>query len=202
MGEPYRVPRDQWAGEPCVILGGGPSMPKELVPGLRGRARVIAVNNAGLDLAPWADVLYFSDKQWLDWNERDLPKYKGPLILSRSPVDNPRVRLIGRTTRQALSRSPDILAGFCGGANAINLAYLLGASPIILFGFDMRPGNWHRKHRKPPRANCHSLEFIPALNRMAPELEKAGVSVINATPGSALTCFPIMEPGAALDAIV
>lgn len=198
----YRLPRGDWQGEPCVILGGGPSLPKALVPRLRGRARVIAVNDAGLVLAPWADVLYFSDKQWHEWNRAELGKYEGPLLLSRSPVDDARVRLIGRTLRMPLSTKPDILAGVCGGSNAINLAFLRGASPIILLGFDMRPGNWHLRHKKPPRPNAHSHDFIPALKRMAVELEKTGCRVINATPGSALQCFPIMEPERALEGII
>ena len=203
MGEEfYRLPRGDWQGEPCVILGGGPSLPKALVPRLEGRARVVAVNDAGLLLAPWADVLYFSDKQWHEWNRAELVKYKGPLLLSRSPVDDARVRLIGRTLRTPLSHKPDILAGVCGGANAINIAFLRGASPIILLGFDMRPGNWHTRHKKPPRPNAHNFDFIPALKRMAVELEKAGHRVINATPGSALQCFPIMEPERALEGII
>lgn len=199
--ELYRLPKD-WQGDTCVILGGGPSLPKALIPKLRDRVRVVAVNNAGLSLAPWADVLYFSDKQWHDWNASQLYKYRGPLVISRSPVDDSRVRLIGRSLRMALSHKPDILAGVCGGANSINLAFLRGAGTIILLGFDMRPGNWHNDHKKPPRPNCHALEFIPSLNRMAPELAQAGRRVINATPSSALTCFPVMSPDEALEGLV
>lgn len=198
----WRVPLWQWSGEPCVILGGGPSLPKKLVPKLKGRVRVIAINDAGLVLAPWADILYFSDAQWFEWNVGEIHKFKGQHIISRSEVGDARVKRIGRSLRMPLSSQPDILAGVCGGANAINIAHLYAASPIVLLGFDMRPGNWHTRHQKPPRPNCHAADFIPSLNRMAPLLAEAGRQVINATPGSALACFPIMEPEEALRGII
>ncbi len=198
----WRVPLWQWEGEPCVILGGGPSLPRKLVPKLKGRARVIALNDAGLVLAPWADILYFSDAHWFEWNAAEIDKFKGGLIVSRSEVGDARVKRIGRSLRMHLSSQPDILSGVCSGGNAINLAHLYGCTPIVLLGFDMRAGNWHNRHKKPPRPNCHALDFIPAINRMAPLLAQAGRRVINATPGSALECFPIMDPEQALDGII
>ncbi|MBZ7921652.1 hypothetical protein LAC81_07640 [Ensifer adhaerens] len=56
----WSVPRE-WAGEPAFILGGGASLEGFDASRLIGRGRIIAVNDAGLDLAPFADVLYFAD---------------------------------------------------------------------------------------------------------------------------------------------
>lgn len=208
MSDLYRVPLWSWSGETCVILGGGPSLPRKLVPKLKGKCRVIAVNDAGLVLAPWADILYFSDKRWHDWNAGELHKFTGPdpdkapVILTRSDVKgDPRVRRVGRSLHIKLSDNPEVVSGFCSGSNAINLAHLHGCATIILLGFDMRPGNWHDRHKEPPRAGAHNGDFIPALRAMAPLLAKASRTVINATPGSALDCFPITTPEEALRAI-
>lgn len=188
----WTIPRGEWKGEAAVILGGGPSLRKDLVPALRGRARVIAVNNAYL-LAPWADLLFFADRRWWEWNKHDLGRYEGPLMVTRQRIEDPRVKRLGRERVEALSRNPCVVAGWCGGANAINVAYLYGANPIILMGFDMRPGNWHDLHRLPHAPNQHRERFIPALERMAVELERENVTVLNTNPRSALRCFPFAD---------
>lgn len=188
----WRVPVDAWKGERCFILGGGPSLADVDVGALDGR--IIAVNNA-FTLRPDADLLYFSDRRWYDWNRDALDAYRGPLMVTRQAPRDPAhdVKVMTRNLRIALSRDPDEVAGYCGGANALNLAYLFGAREIILLGFDMRAnGNWHEMHRTPQSAGAHQ-RFIPYFVRMAPELKREGVRVINATPGSALTCFPMAD---------
>lgn len=191
----WSVPVGAWTGQAAFILGGGPSLKGFDVERLRGRGRVIAVNNAGLDLATWADVLYFADGQtrWYGWNKDRLHLFQGELIVSRSNVNDPRVKYIERDRFYPLSRNPRKISGFCGGSNAINLAYLFGANPIILLGFDMRPGNWHNLHKLPPMDGQHRNKFIPALEAMAPELERDGVLVLNTNPRSALRCFPFAD---------
>jgi hypothetical protein len=49
-----------WEGEPCFIIGGGPSLKGFDFNRLRGQGRVIAINRA-LEYAPWADVVFFMD---------------------------------------------------------------------------------------------------------------------------------------------
>ena len=50
-------------GGTVVCLASGPSLTTEDVAYVRGRATVIAVNDA-VRLAPWADVLYSNDSTW------------------------------------------------------------------------------------------------------------------------------------------
>ena len=61
----------------------------------------------------------------------------------------------------------------------------------------MRPtGNYHTDHQVPTDAHLYDSEFIPSIERMAARL--AGkVEVVNATPGTALRCFPVQELGEA-----
>lgn len=48
----WRVPR-AWDGETCFILGGGASLAGFEAARLRGRGRVVALNNAGLGARGW-----------------------------------------------------------------------------------------------------------------------------------------------------
>ena len=195
---PWRIPLGAWAGSPAFILGGGPSLARVDLDRLRGRGRVIAVNNAGLDLAPWADVLYFADgwQRWLGWNVDRLDRFKGDKIVTRARlVPWPEAPKIWRVAHDmAIPHVVDgsAVAGVCGGSNAISLAWQLGASPIVLLGFDMRPGNYHSDHKRPPKPGQHALTFIPALERMARAMRGPQV-VLNATPGSALRAFPSVD---------
>lgn len=198
----WSVPVGAWRGQPAFILGGGPSLRGFDVNRLRGRGRVIAVNDAGLVLAPWADVLFYADRRWLDWNHADLALFRGRYIISRRRPHLPilqDVLTIGYAPSVPLSRDPERVGGYCGGGNALNLAYLFGADPIVLLGFDMRPGNWHDRHQAGPLPNQHADKFIPALNRMSIELAAEGRTVLNASHGSELRCFPIIEIEAFLD---
>lgn len=200
LSDPWQIPRGAWAGEVAFILGGGPSLAGVDVDRLRGRGRVVAVNDAGLDVAPWADVLYFADgwHRWLGWNVHRLPDFKGERIVTRARLvpwpDDPRMRRVAWTYPE-LDHVTDGrgVAGFCGGGNAISLAWQLGASPIVLLGFDMRPGNYHTAHKLPPKPGQHAATFIPALERMAAAMRGERQFVLNATPGSALRAFPAVD---------
>jgi len=87
-------------------------------------------------------------------------------------------------------------SGGNSGYQAANLALHAGARRIILVGYDMRrgPGNlahWHGDH--PPHMNNappDALARFAAAFDSVPETLPAGVEIINATPGSAVTAFP------------
>lgn len=192
----WSVPEAEWAGETAFVLGGGPSLAQAPVERLDGR-RVIAVNDVGLTRATWADVLFFADRRWLDWNASELHRHTGRWkVTRRAPhvETGCDVKWLYHAPALKLSRDPDRVSGYCGGAMAINIAFLLGARRIVLMGFDQRPGSWHDRHKLPAVDHNYEKRFRPALERMAVELAAEGVECINATPGSALTCFPIVEP--------
>jgi len=199
MGFPaaWQVPRE-WAGEPAFILGGGASLKGFDASRLIGRGRLIAVNDAGLDLAPFADVLYFADgmSRWFGWNLDRLHLFRGRYAVTRAvdliTVEGVPIRRLWRDKGSSLSRDPTKLAGICSGSNALNLAYLFGANPIYLLGFDMGGGHWHDNHKAPARDRYQS-DFIPALERMGGELIAEGVEVFNCNPASALKCFPFAD---------
>lgn len=197
----WTVP-EEWPGATFFILGGGPSLKGFDAEVLRGRGRVIAVNEAGLAVnpgdedalprAPWADVLYWADPQFLAWNHDRLQTHQGRYKITRHQpeVDTGLdIKLLPQSD-QPLAVDRRSLSGFCGGGAAINLAYLLGAKRIVLLGFDMKGNNWHSRHRRSIDKDRYRTHFMPPIAKMAWPLKERGVEVINCTPDSALTCFP------------
>lgn len=206
VGDPWEHP--DWSGDTVFILGGGPSLKGFDIERLRGR-RIIAVNEAGLSLCPWADVLFWADLRWVQWNLERIALHRGALRYTCQRyriADIPGARYIRHVPRldkdtwNAFERDPTAVAGFDGGSRCINLAWHLKASRVVLLGFDMhdydgerwREGNWHDAHPEPPLPNQRRGSFIPAHTRMAAALPK-GFEVLNATPGSALKCWPMVN---------
>ena len=78
------------------------------------------------------------------------------------------------------------------GAQAINLAYLKGATRIILLGFDMQntggKTHWFGDHPK-ELTNGQYGSYTSRYTQLAEDLASAGVEVINCTRETALTQF-------------
>jgi hypothetical protein len=78
------------------------------------------------------------------------------------------------------------------GAQAINLAFLLGAKRIILLGFDMQwtdgKSHFFGDHPEGLR-NKDPTIHIPHFTQLAADLEREGVEVINCTRETALHQF-------------
>ena len=177
-GVNWTVPR-MWRNETVFILGGGPSLAKIDCASIRGR--VIALNNAYL-LRPDADMLYFADRRWYRWNKDDLHRFAGNLIVSRSFIPERDggyrvhdIKWIGRSIENDLSRYPDQIAGWCSGSNAVNIAFLAGAARVVLLGFDMTPGNWHRLHQEAQNPSHFATRFLPSIEKIGQQAAQAYV---------------------------
>lgn len=177
-----------------VLIGGGPSLTPADVDAVRGRARVIAINES-VRLAPWADVLWASDRKWIDWND-GVPNFKGLKfsIESRDTTTRSDWTVLKNTGFLGLETEPKALrTGFNGGYQALGLAYHMGAKRVILLGFDMKGDANGRCHWHPPHPDGRVSpydKFIEAFDSIVQPLKDAGVEVINCTPNSALKCFP------------
>ena len=83
--------------------------------------------------------------------------------------------------------------GANSGYQAINLAYLWGASKIVLLGFDMQPTGGKVHFFGDHKAGlCNGPAFnniIPKFTKLAEDLAAEGVEVINCSRQTALTCF-------------
>ena len=199
---PWKVPK-LWPSERCFILGGGPSLLSVDLesPVLRG-ARVIAVNCAYLD-AMWADAMIFGDCRWYKEHGQRLLDFAGLKVTTCVTWERePGIRVLHKElTPNGISEDPGTLRwNLNTGACAMNLAYHLGVSEIVLLGFDMHPGedgraNYHDRYGKiAQRARSPYGRFLRPFPTIKDDLDRLGVRVLNATPGSALTLWPIVDP--------
>jgi hypothetical protein len=196
--EYWAVPRE-WEGATAFLLGGGPSLRGFNAEVLRGRGRIIAINNSYI-LAPWADVLYYADGAWWkDHRERVLQVFRGAYRVSIEKCGDD-TKFLRPQQASGLATDPTALrTGFNSGYQAINLAYHFGATRIVLLGYDLHVDgartHWHAGHPgQTPEMQTTAFQemFLPRFPTLVAPLTAAGVEVINATPGSALTCWPIM----------
>lgn len=187
-----------WIGKTSVIICAGPSLSDEQLAavGPHGEVKVIAVNTAYM-YAPWADVVYGSD--YMFW------KVHGARVKAQAPhaqrwttdtsaAERYQLHRERGGNRDGLGTSVVHINGNSGFA-AINLAYLWGSRRILLLGMDMREidGKKHRHgdHEKPLTQAQLFEEWLHKSAKLAEDLKREGCAMINCTPGSALTCFPV-----------
>lgn len=183
------------------VLGGGPSLLAAPLHLLHDRF-CIAVNNA-YTVVPWSQVLWFGDVKWWDWHKESLRSWPNSIATC---CQNARVikeaaqmgiSLISYNRMgRGLSKQPKYVSwNGSSGASAINLAYHLGAKKVVLVGFDMRrvdgKKNFHSDHKEADHDPFG--RHLRAFPKIAPAASQLGLTIINATPGSAIPQFPIMS---------
>ena len=203
MGQhtPWGVPK-LWKAETCAVLAAGPSMNRETCDRLRGRCRVIAVNNTGIPtagqpaMAPWADVLFASDAKWWNTYRGEAMKFPGIKIGGAAvPRWDGLHRLAFSGTGPYDPRPTHVVAGHNSGYQAVHIAAHFGATRILLFGFDMKEVGGKRhyfgSHPAPLNSRGRFAIWIKHMRMLSAALAKHGVEVVNCTPGSALTGFKV-----------
>lgn len=196
---PYDNPPVDWSGEIAVVIGAGPSLTRKQCRAAQGRAKIIAVNRA-VEWAPWADVWYFCDYRFSQWHAKaiaDWPRELWTLENRRLRNDRwPHLRCLKNFGDGGpMQCGPGVVNYRNGGAQAIQLAHKRGARLIVLLGFDMKPGAGGRRqfHDPHPIADApivYETVMLPRMAELAESLASRGATVINATPLSALQCFP------------
>ena len=195
------VPR-LWPNETAVCLASGPSLCAEDVEFVRGKAKVIAIN-ASYAMAPWADVLYCADVNPFKWYWDKGPKgyerlpmreFQGrKYSLTKSAAKYQGVSVLQQWREEGLSLDPRRLClGKNSGYQAINLAVLLGATRIVLLGYDMQPGPTGEYFfgAHPDKKRSAYKVFREKFATLVQPLKAAGVEVINSSRETALTMFP------------
>jgi hypothetical protein len=165
-----------------AVLATGPSMSQALADYVRDKCRVIAVSDA-YKLAPWADALVSNDSAW--WREhKDAMQFAGR-------------RFCGTAYQQLERIKPDgnYPSGCNSGLQGMRAAGLLGATRILLLGFDMHGTHFFGLHPAPLR-NTTANRFMVHIAQFR---KWKGCPVINCTPASALKQFPFMDIRQALD---
>ena len=164
---------------------------------------MVAVNDA-YRLLPWADVLYACDAAWWE-THKGCPDFNGEKWSSHGLPGRIRhndkshvaakygLNLIGGMDREGFSLDPSIIHyGSNSGFQAVNLAMLWGAERIVLVGFDMHAGGGRHFFGNHPAPLRNAASFANWINRfcVAAKGLPDHIEILNATPGSALNCFP------------
>lgn len=206
------LPDGAWSGQPCFIVGGGPSLKGFDFNRLKGH-RVIAINRAYEDL-PFADIMFAIDPQyyndcrngkvgkdhaerseiyrkwqlftgfkvWLDTNRTNITDI---YLLPHGPLyENPPYK---NTMKAGIAT-----CNFSGPA-AVNLAMCLGANPIYLLGFDCRyEGKTTHYHSGYSRtANEITLKQLAMdFGKIKKKADALGHEVINLSPDSLINSLP------------
>ncbi len=186
------VPR-LWAGETAAILATGPSLCQEDVDYCRGKARVLVIKDA-VRLAPWADVLYSGDGKWFKEYGKGL-QFEGPRY-SLDEGSSQWASILKNTGEMGLDLQPNGLrTGRHSGYQAINLAVHLGATRLVLLGYDAQPlkskNHFHGEH--PWGGKPVYTSFLQMFPFIVQPLKNAGVEVLNASRVSALSMFPRVQ---------
>lgn len=188
-----RVPR-LFPNSTIVCLASGPSLTRGDVDYCRGKAPVIAVNNTH-EWAPWADVLYACDEKWWEVN-RGVPEFRGLKFGLQHPAACYGVTILRQCGQEGLSLDPsEVATGLNSGHQAVNVAVHLGASRILLLGYDMQareggPSHFFGEHKSPLNKGLSFDVFKACFATMVEPLKRLGVQVINCSRETALTCFP------------
>lgn len=156
------------------LLAPGPSASPGLAASLRG-CRLGVVGNA-YELAPWAEFLAANDRQWWD-------KHPDAMSFDGARYSANRMKGVQHLTTARTNWNSGVLA--------LEVAASLGATEIRLYGFDMQgthffgPYTNGLRNTAPARRQVHKQQFAQ-WGRQHP-----AIRVVNHTPGSALTCFPV-----------
>jgi hypothetical protein len=180
---------------------------------------VIAINDSYL-WCDWADVLYAADASWHADHTAGTPKpaigltaaqvrerfasFKGQKCSIQSQAANikdDRVHILrnanGTMHGFGLSADPRaLITGRNSGFQALEVAILTGAKTVILLGFDGRPTtdgrtHWSGGHPIPTPSDAY-MHYRKSFSEAEVAIKAAGVSVVNASPDSAIDSFPKM----------
>lgn len=156
-----------------AILATGESMNQSVADYVRGKCKVIAVSDA-YKLAPWADALVSNDSAWWRANPQAL-KFAGAKYCAAQLKGT--IRILPEGGFESTSNS---------GLLAMRVAQKLGATKILLLGFDMKGSHFFGKHPD-PLGNTTAKRFVQHIKQFG---RWHGCEVINCTPDSALRKFP------------
>ncbi len=170
---------------------------------------IIAINDA---IYPcwFANMLYACDPQWWDlhWESLQPWRYGGGHRVSLGVAreghpfapNHSDVWWVECSGTDGWDDDPDkIRSGGNSGYQAIQIA-VKGFRPekVILVGYDMQGKHFFGDHPAQIRMHPNMNTWVQGYNELGNILDRRGVRVVNASPGSALKRFPAVDLAAAL----
>lgn len=191
------------ASEPVFVVGCGTSIRDAVFPNWRKLSkRQLVVTNMAAAFFPQAAVHCTIDGGWWSAHPEMAREFSGLRCvavehLSRLPHTRQRGQhdeIFFDRVKGAFCLNPRGLAGSFSGHAAINLAYHLGAREIVLLGFDGyragAPLHWYGSRVAEESETGPQFDgYARQMGALADAGQKAGVEILNASPGSKLSCF-------------
>lgn len=188
-----------WAGDTALVLASGPSLREFIRTGtIPEGVRTVAVNSS-IFAAPAADVVFGVDFMWWKVNHRHVTRESRAQqwTTDRSAAERFGLNFV-RAVHESGLHPTRVATNGNSGAAAISFAALAGAKRILLLGFDMRLGDngerhWHPDHPAPCTQAQPFADWLYKFDAIAAEAGRQGIEIVNCTPDSALTTFPMMS---------
>lgn len=160
-------------------------------------------------------MLYGCNEKWWDWywpqglREHCAEKWTTNL----EAAEKYDLNWIAERNSPGLSSSTDIIHhGHGSGFSLLNLSYLMGAERIVLLGYDMKYasdysgreqhvgssprhyfGEYPTQLQHWPSIQVKDGVHVELLSLYQSVADQGAVEIVNCTPGSAVTCFPMSE---------
>ena len=174
----------KWAGQTVCVIGSGPSLnAKDCARVEKSGLTTIAVNSSW-KMARFCHILYAGDLTWWrncgDEIDIEVEKYTA-----------------SQNAEHAFSikrHKSKLGAGYNSGMLAIELAIHLGASRVLLLGFDCSVKNgthWHGDHKNTPNPNKNRCDKWKGYFQRLADHHK-NIEIINCSRETELLCFPRM----------
>lgn len=192
-----------WHQQICVCIATGPSLTEEqltMVHSYRkhGAAKLnaIAINDAGLRrrlplAAPWADILYAADQRWWQFYK---PAFTGLRVSGEEVKGVETIPLTMLARGEPMPREAgSVVSGDHSGFQALGLALTLGATRIILLGYDCGGNKRNCHDNREPRFKSEPPfdQWVEKYNQVPGRWPH--VEFINCSPQSRISAFPKKE---------
>lgn len=199
--------------ETIVCIGTGPSLTLEQIEKARARGFRLYGCNRVFEIVPDLEALYGCNLGfWETYGPAAANHPCSKWTSNREAADRYQLNWLEERGAPGLSTDPGVIHhGHGSGYSLVNLAYLHGADRIVLLGYDLRyPQSYDGAARQPggkrhyweggeyPAHLQHwpTVKIERGVHRGLLELyqgvaDQGLVEIVNATPGSALTCFPV-----------
>jgi len=201
---PKEIKKKTKAKKTIGICASGPSITKEDCKTLKENCEeIIAVNDTWRMVD--ADHLYAADFHWWKYHIADVARdFEGKCWSCDPPgntnwgKNNPEAwgvhKLRCRIRERGLSKDPEYVhSGSNSGYQAINLALHLGATRIVLLGFDMHchggKSHWFGDHPEKFRTDTNFGSLVESFRTIKPE--QYGIEILNCSRKTALDAFPV-----------
>jgi hypothetical protein len=204
----------QQGWETVVCVASGPSLTDRQCAiaeeaRLSGHCRIIVVNNNWARIRS-ADLLYACDGRWWDvYADAVRAGFRGecwthtPLVGANGTMTTGERQHAEIIARYPWLQTADVgRVGGNGGAQAIPVGEMKGARRFLLIGYDMKRGPRGEKHHHPdhpkPLTNGTPNGWLRRFDELAKVWAARGLTIVNCSRDTALTCFPRMTLGEAL----